>query len=69
MKACERKQIASWGLAVAKVFSLMNDLKTAELPCQENLLNLMKWHTAGKGLSCQELPVIQILKEFASLPA
>ena len=47
----------------------MNDLKTAERNSlgQENLRNLMKWHTSGKDLKCEEVPVMQILKEFRAL--
>ena len=52
-----------------RIFSLMNDLKTAERSSlgQENLRNLMKWHTSGKDLKCEEVPVMQILKEFRAL--
>ena len=52
-----------------RVFSLMNDLKTAERSslAQSTLKHLMLWHTMGKELSCQQLPVMAILKEFRDL--
>ena len=52
-----------------RVFSLMNDLKTAERSTlkQATLKNLMLWHSLGKGLSCQQLPVMAILKEFREI--
>ena len=59
------------------VFSLMNDLKTAErsLLKQETLKNLMLWHSLatkvvdGKRthLDCKEVPVMAILKEFREM--
>ena len=47
----------------------MNGLKTAERSSlgQENLRDLMKWHNSGKDLKCEEVPVMQILKEFRAL--
>mgnify|MGYP003687076801 CR=1 FL=1 len=44
----------------------MNDLKTAERNSlgQRNLNNLMVWHTSAKHLTCAEVPVLAILKEF-----
>ena len=52
-----------------RVFSLMNDLKTAERSRmqQSTLKNLMLWHTMAKGLTCEEVPVIAILEEFREL--
>ena len=52
-----------------RVFSLMNDLKTSERNSlgQENLKNTMLWHTVAKTLSCQQVPVQAILKEFLEL--
>ena len=52
-----------------RVFSLMNDLKTAERNTlgQENLRNLMIWHMEGKSLPCAQVPVLAILKEFREL--
>ena len=40
-----------------RIFSLMNDIKTAERSSleQQNLKNLMLWHFAGKGLSCEQV--------------
>ena len=52
-----------------RVFSLMNDLKT-ELRSrlgQENLRNLMVWHTAAKDLPFEKVPVLEILEEFRNL--
>ena len=47
----------------------MNDLKTAERNSlsQTNLKNLMLWHTMGKELKCEEVPVMAILKVFREL--
>ena len=47
----------------------MNDLKTSERNSlgQENLKNTMLWHTVAKTLSCQQVPVQAILKEFIEL--
>merc|ERR1712185_634718 len=52
-----------------RVFSLMNDLKTAERNSlkQANLKHLMLWHSLAKDLSCEQLPVMAILKEFREL--
>ena len=52
-----------------RVFSLLNDLKTPERStlCQENLRNLMLWHSFAKDLKCQDVPVLAILKEFHEL--
>ena len=57
-----------------RIFSLMNDLKTAERSSlnQENLKNLMLWHRAardelGNALPCTKVPVLAILKEFRRL--
>ena len=52
-----------------RIFSLMNDLKT-ELRNglgQENLRNLMVWHTAAKDVPFQEVPIMEILEEFRNL--
>ena len=47
-----------------RVFSLMNDLKTAERSRlgQTNLRNLMIWHAIAKKVSYVELPVVAILE-------
>ena len=52
-----------------RVFSLMNDTKTAERSSlnQLNLKHLMLWHRLGKHFSCEQLPVVEILKEFRRL--
>ena len=52
-----------------RVFSLMNDLKTSERNSlgQDNLKHTMLWHTVAKALSCQQVPVQAILKEFLEL--
>ena len=52
-----------------RVFSLMNDLKTAERNSlkQATLKHLMVWHSLAKDLSCEQLPVMAILKEFREL--
>ena len=49
-----------------RIFSLMNDLKTAQRSSmkQDALKNLMLWHTYGKDLSCKDVPVMAILKKF-----
>ena len=66
-----------------RVFSLMNDIKTDERSSmgQQNLTNLMLWHAHAvkpvtdkngkvveyKHISCQEVPVMAILKEFREM--
>ena len=52
-----------------RVFSLMNDLKTAGRSSlrQASLKNLMVWHSFAHDLSCEKLPVMAILKEFREL--
>ena len=52
-----------------RIFSLMNDLKTAERNSlgQTNLKNLMLWHTMAKQLKCEEVPVMAILQVFREL--
>ena len=51
-----------------RIFSLMNDLKTAERSSLgEKLNSLMMWHTMGRGLACSEVPVMDILQEFRAL--
>ena len=52
-----------------RVFSLMNDLKTAERNSlkQATLKHLMLWHSLAKDLSCEQVPVMAILKEFREL--
>jgi hypothetical protein len=61
-----------------RIFSLMNDLKTAERNSmgQQNLKNLMLWHIMGyktdaEGkkvkMPCCDVPVMAILKEFRSM--
>ena len=52
-----------------RVFSLMNDLKTAERNRlgQANLTHLMIWHLCSKDRSCAELDVRPILDEFVRL--
>ena len=61
-----------------RIFSLMNDLKTAErsLMGQQNLKNLMLWHIMGYKMDaegkkvkmpCCDVPVMAILKEFRSM--
>ena len=52
-----------------RVFSLMNDLKTAERNRlgQANLTHLMIWHLCSKDRSCAELDVRPILDEFMRL--
>ena len=52
-----------------RVFSLMNDLKTSERNSlgQDNLKHIMLWQTVAKALSCQQVPVQAILKEFLEL--
>ena len=49
-----------------RVFSLMNDLKTAERNRlgQNNIKNMMIWHSIAKKVSNVELPVVAILEEF-----
>ena len=52
-----------------RIFSLMNDLKTAERSCiaQTNLRNLMVWHRHASDLPCEKVPVEAILEEFHKL--
>ena len=52
-----------------RVFSLMNDLKTAERSRinQDNLKHVMLWFQAAKGLEWKDVPVLEILKEFRRL--
>ena len=47
----------------------MNDLKTADRSRmkQATLRHLMLWHSLAKQLSCEQLPVMAILKEFREL--
>ena len=47
----------------------MNDLKTVERSTlnQENLKNLMIWHTVAKQLTCAQVPVMAILEEFRKM--
>lgn len=47
-----------------RVFSLLNDIKTAERNQlnQVNLTNLMLWHSMGKLIKCQDLDVMAILQ-------
>ena len=51
-----------------RIFSLMNDLKTAERSrLGEKLSSLMMWHVAARTISCSEVPVLDILHEFRAL--
>ena len=52
-----------------RVFSLMNDLKTAERNklSSLSLSNLMTWHFLAKDLKPEQLPVMSILKEFRNM--
>ena len=52
-----------------RVFSLMNDLKTAQRSSLgiDVLKDLMIWHTLAKDLKCEQLPVMSILKEFRAM--
>lgn len=51
-----------------RIFSLMNNLKTAQRSSLgKNLKNLMAWHTMGKDLDCAHVPVMDILTEFRAL--
>ena len=52
-----------------RVFSLMNDLKTAERGSlgQVTMNHLMLWHSQAKDITCEKLPVMAILKEFRKL--
>lgn len=52
-----------------RVFSLMNDIKTAERESldQNVLRNLMLWHIEGKDTECKNVPVMSILKEWRSM--
>ena len=45
------------------------DIKTAERSSmnQENLKNLVVWHTMSNHLTCEQLPVMAILKEFREM--
>lgn len=46
----------------------MNNLKTAHRSSLgKSLKHLMVWHTMGKELSCEQLPVMDILYEFRAL--
>ena len=47
----------------------MNDLKTSERNKlgQLNLKHTMIWHTVAKQLSCEQVPVRAILKEYHEL--
>ena len=46
-----------------------HDLKTSERNSlgQVNLKHLMTWHVGGKDLKSEEVPVLDILKEFRAL--
>ena len=51
-----------------RIFSLMNDLKTAERSrLGEKLSDLMMWHVAARTMPCSEVPVLDILHEFRAL--
>ena len=51
-----------------RIFSLMNNLKTAQRNrLGSNLNNLMMWYIAGKDLACSQVPVMDILAEFRAL--
>ena len=52
-----------------RVFSLMNDLKTAERRklSSLSLSNLMIWHFQVKDLTPEQLPVMSILKQFRDM--
>ena len=52
-----------------RIFSLMNDLKTAERERmgQQVLKNLMMWHSVARNLPCEKVPVMAILKEWRSM--
>ena len=54
---------------LASSFSLMNDIKTSTRTSlgQRNLKNLMLWHSMAKDLSCRDVPVMAILKEFREM--
>ena len=46
----------------------MNDLKTAERnSLGKNLKNLMKWHFMAKEMSCEQVPVMEILHKICLL--
>ena len=46
----------------------MNDLKTAERSrLGASLKNLMMWHTMGKEMPCEAVPVMEILEQFRKL--
>jgi hypothetical protein len=48
----------------------MNDIKTSErsvTQAEATLKHLMLWHSLAKDLSCEQLPVMAILKEFREL--
>ena len=51
-----------------RIFSLMNDLKTAQRSAlAEKLSSLMVWHVAGRTMPCCDVPVLDILHEFRAL--
>ena len=63
-----------------RIFSLMNDIKTAERSSigQRNLKNLMLWFVSarnieadgslgGKKMACRDVPVMEIVKEFREI--
>ena len=52
-----------------RIFSLMNDIKTAERARlgQQNLKNLMLWHRLAKSKKVQDVPVMVILKQFRTM--
>ena len=52
-----------------RIFSLMNNVKTADRSSlsQANLRNLMLWHYHGKHFTLENLPWLSILKEFKLL--
>jgi hypothetical protein len=46
----------------------MNDLKTAERNrLGKNLKNITAWHFMAKEMSCEQVPVMEILHKFPSL--
>ena len=52
-----------------RIFSLMNDIKTADRESldQSVLRNLMTWHIEGDEMPCKDVPVMTILKEWRSM--
>lgn len=51
-----------------RVFSLMNDLKTAERnKLGKNLKHLMLWYQMAKDMPCEQVPIMEILHEFRTL--